>query len=394
MTTQYSRRGFLGVASLGVTALQGGAGADDTNSPASVSEGTPEWRPVSDRRIRVGIVGHGLCQFGADFQFQDHPNVEVAGVSDLFPDRREAMAKACRCARTFDSLEEMVKDNTIEAVFCATDSPQHARHCIEALKHGKHVATAVPAIWGSIEEADELYATVKETGLKYMMFETSFFQEDLTAMRQIYQAGGFGKVVYSEGEYYHFMPTPIDSYNGWRIGNPPQWYPTHANAYYVGVTGGSFTEVTCRGVPSAIDYFHPENNAYKNPFATEIALYRTSEGGVSRMGISWDTPGPDGVTVGRLRAERGSFFGKYQGLLKDEALPSLKRPPLPSPIVPGSDEGTHGNLMHEFVSAILEDRRPMIDIAMALNMTVPGVVAHRSALKDGETLKIPQYASL
>ena len=37
--------------------------------------------------IRVGIVGYGACRFGAAFGFQDHPNVEVVAVSDLFPDR-------------------------------------------------------------------------------------------------------------------------------------------------------------------------------------------------------------------------------------------------------------------------------------------------------------------
>jgi len=46
------------------------------------------------------------------------------------------------------------------------------------------------------------------------------------------------------------------------------------------------------------------------------------------------------------------------------------------------------------VSAILEDRRPVIDVSMALNLTVPGVVAHRSALNDGERMGVPQYAPL
>ena len=50
--------------------------------------------------------------------------------------------------------------------------------------------------------------------------------------------------------------------------------------------------------------------------------------------------------------------------------------------------------MNEFVTAILEDRKPLVDIAKALNMTVAGIVAHQSALKDGELLKIPQFASL
>ena len=49
--------------------------------------------------------------------------------------------------------------------------------------------------------------------------------------------------------------------------------------------------------------------------------------------------------------------------------------------------------MNEFVTAILEDRQPLVDIAMALNLTVAGVVAHASAMKGGETMKIPQYRS-
>jgi hypothetical protein len=47
--------------------------------------------------------------------------------------------------------------------------------------------------------------------------------------------------------------------------------------------------------------------------------------------------------------------------------------------------------MDEFVTAILQDRKPLVDIATALNMTVGGIVAHNSALKDGEWMKIPQY---
>ena len=47
--------------------------------------------------------------------------------------------------------------------------------------------------------------------------------------------------------------------------------------------------------------------------------------------------------------------------------------------------------MNEFVLSILEDRKPLVDIAQALNMTVSGIVAHQSAMKDGELLKIPQY---
>ena len=272
----------------------------------------------------MGIVGHGVCRFGAAFSLQNHPNVEVVAVSDLFPDRCQALAKACQCEKTYPSLEEMVKDSSIEAIFVATDAPSHARHCIEVLKHGKHVATAVPAVWMHLEDADRLYEAVQASGLQYMMFETSFYHADLYAMRQLYDAGKFGKLVYSEGEYFHYACAVIDSYKDWRIGLPPQWYPTHSNAYYVGVTGGSFTEVCCMGMPSIREELQPANNAYQNPFGTEIAQFRTSEGGMARMGVSWDTPGFGGE-VGRVRGQKGSMVGmKFEGL--DKELPDLYAP--------------------------------------------------------------------
>ena len=249
MKRSLSRRSFLSSAAAGASVMTLAAAADEPiqgfDDTATTTRTDVAWEPVSDRRLRVGVVGFGVCQFGAAFGFQDHPNVEIVAVSDLIPERCEGLAQACRCDKTYPSLEELIKDDSIEAVFVATDAPSHARHCIDVMKHGKHVATAVPAAFGSLEEADAVYQAVKETGLTYMMFETSTFHNEAYAMREIYNAGGFGKLVYCEGEYNHYMDTPIDSYKGWRIGVPPQWYPTHSNAYYVTISGGSFTEVSC-----------------------------------------------------------------------------------------------------------------------------------------------------
>src|SRR5438477_8852760 len=105
-----------------------------------------------------------------------------------------------------------------------------------------------PAVFGSLDDAVRLFRAVRASGRKYMMFETSCFHEDLHAMRQIYQAQGFGKLAYSEGEYFHYMPEPLPSYKDWRVGLPPQFYPTNSNAYYVGVTGGSFTHLSGMGM--------------------------------------------------------------------------------------------------------------------------------------------------
>ncbi|MBN2093162.1 Gfo/Idh/MocA family oxidoreductase [candidate division KSB1 bacterium] len=402
-----TRRNFLQIA--GSAAATIGFGSRNTmpgqkpiqgfEKAVTDKEDSKNWKPVSDRKIRVGIAGYGYCKFGAAFGFQDHPNVTVAAITDLIPDNCAELAKACRCEKTYPSCEEMIKDDSIEAIFIATDAPSHARLAIMALKAGKHVASAVPAVFGSLEDADELFQTVKTADRKYMMFETSYFHEDLYAMRQMYKAGDLGKVIYTEGEYWHYFPTSLPSYDpkrnevnltGWREGLPPQWYPTHSNAYYVGVTDGSFTEVSCMAMPSIISHLQPANNRYKNPFGTEIALFCTSEGGMARMGVSWDTPGASGE-LGRIRTQKGTFYEMFEDNESNKNYPLIKRPPLPPGVEAGGHGGSHGYLMDEFVHAILLDRNPLVDIAQALNMTVSGIIAHQSALKNGELLKIPQY---
>lgn len=369
----------MSTVSLGLAAAQG-LSTQDTCAK--------EWTPISDRKIRMGIVGYGVCRFGAQFGFQDHPNVEIVAVSDLIPERRKGLMKACRCDRSYESLEKLVKDPSIEAVFVATDAPNHANHCIEVLEHGKHVMTAVPAVFGSVDDAHRLLEAVKKSGLKYMMAETSCFRPDCHAMRQIYQAGGFGKLVYSEGEYYHYHAKPIDSYKGWRIGMPPLWYPTHSTAYYVGVTGKRFTSVSCNGYNAGFDAYKPGANRYDNRFTDEVALFQTSEGGNSRMLMC--------KGIYKLIAERGRVFGEkgwmdgadYHGQMNN--LPDLARPALPPGMPAGGHGGSHGPLANEFLHAILEDREPLVNVHEALAMTVPGIIAHASAVKDGETLKIPQ----
>lgn len=392
-----SRRFFLQSLGLGSAALTLFATSCTQKPKEEVIQGFEQeteiksnkiWTPVSDRKVKVGLIGYGVCKFAAAFDFQNHPNVEIVAVSDLIPERCKKLAEVVKCEKTYPSLEELVKDDTIEAVFIATDAPSHAKHTILALEHGKHVACAVPAAFGSIEEADQVFEAVKKSGLKYMMFETSMFHADLWAARQLYKSGQVGRLVYSEGEYYHYMDTPIDSYNGWRIGLPPQYYPTHSNAYHLGVNDGSFVEVSCMGIPSTIDHLKPANNRYNNPFGTEIALFRAHDGGMSRMAVSWDTPGDHGER-GRVRFDKGSYYGKFEGL--EQSLPDLERPPLPPGVSAGGHGGSHGRLTDEFITAILEDRTPLVNVALALNMTVSGIVAHQSAMKDGELLKIPQY---
>jgi hypothetical protein len=94
-TSTTTRRSFLQTVGLGAAALGINATAQAAENekpiagfekPADEPNASRGWKPVSDRKIRVGIAGYGLCKFGAQFGFQDHPNVQIVAVTDLIPE--------------------------------------------------------------------------------------------------------------------------------------------------------------------------------------------------------------------------------------------------------------------------------------------------------------------
>jgi len=361
-----SRRQLL--AQMGAGSLA--AAAASTFGPLATAAAAAEpWQPTSDRKIRLGVVGGG---FGAAFQWHKHPNCQVVAVSDLQPERLKRLQQVYQCDKTYESLEKLVLDKQVEAVAVFTDAPSHARHSIEVMNHGKHVICAVPAAM-TLEECQAVRETKEKTGLKYMMAETSYYHREVIRARNLYRQGC--RILYTEGQYYHHAVTRIGSWKNWRRALPPMLYPTHSTAYYVGVTGKRLTKVSCLGWRGPGEEW--VDNQYKNPFACQSALFRTSEDTFCRINVFW---------WGAADGETGSWIW--------ESAPKVQVPdsvPLPAGLEPGGHGGSHGPLVHEFICALVEQREPAIDVYESLAMTAPGIVAHQSALKDGEQLAVPQF---
>ena len=369
-------------------------GFDESNE--SKTDGP--WEPFSDKKVRVGIAGYGVCTFGAVFSFQDHPNVEVVAATDLDPERCKKLAQVVHAKRTYPSAEEMIdkEGKNMDAVFIATDAPSHADLVLRALDRGYHVCSAVPSLWGEeqLDRAPKMIEAVKKSGLVYALFETTAFRPQCIAMRRIYEAGGFGVLAYTEGEYFHLKDPkhPIGSYNGWRIASPPQYYATHSNGFYTCMTHKAFTEVTCVGTRGTLPEY--SKNRYGNPFASEVAFYNTEEGGSARMTRAANLPGYSGE-LGRCFGTKGCFrndrFAGDNSIVKNLKLIRTGLPP--GVKNNGHHGGSHPYLTDDFLRAILvPGHKVCVDVATALNTTVSGVYAHLSALKGGETLKIPVFS--
>lgn len=371
-------------------------------------------RMKSTRKIRIGIVGG---RFGATFQFHEHPDCIVEAVSDLRPERLQHLKEVYKCDKCYRSLEELILDKDVDAVGIFTGAPDHVKHCVAALRAGKHVLCAVPACM-SVDEAEELLDTVEHTGLTYMMAETSYYHQSVITARKWFAEGKFGDIFYSEAEYYHPGLDVLfieDGRRTWRYGLPPMHYPTHCTSYLIGVTGERLTSVTCTGWNNGAEFY--KDNAYKNPFCNETAFFTTDKGHSFRVAVYWDAP-VGGCERGEWYGEKMSFFNGHPNGMgpvirrrgevveKDDAgferkLAALeyydqpkwwKTDMLPEPLRHDSGhDGSHTFLTHEFIDSLVHDRRPAIDVYEALAYTVPGIIAHKSALEGGKPFKIPSF---
>ncbi|MEX2567396.1 MAG: Gfo/Idh/MocA family oxidoreductase [Cyclobacteriaceae bacterium] len=370
--------------------------------------------PKTDRKIRVGVVGG---RFGTSFYFHEHPNCIVEAVSDLRKDRRERLMEVYNCSKSYESLAKLIKDDKVEAVFVATPAPDHAEHVLACLNAGKHVLCAVPAAW-TMDDCEKLRNKVNSTGLTYMMAETSAFHQVVISAQKFYKEGKFGNIFRVEADYHHPGLEVLFFEDGkptWRHGMPPMMYPTHCTAYHIAVTGERFTDVSCIGWGDKSEAL--KGNPYNNPFWNETALFKTDKGNTSRMSVCW-RGALMGTERGEWHGDRMSLYGRDPNgleeikitaseelgrddggfLYKRAEMDEYEQPDwwdtdmLPKPLRHNSGhDGSHTFITHEFIDAILNERKPIVNIHEALAYTAPGLVAHESALKGGECMKIPNF---
>jgi predicted dehydrogenase len=370
---------------------------------------------TAPKKIRLGVVGG---RFGATFQWHEHPDCVVAAVSDLRPERRDALMQTYRCERSYESLEKLVLATDLDAVAVFTDAPLHVQHVAEAMKNGKHVISAVPAAWGTLDQCSQLADVVRSTGLTYMMAETSYYQQTTISARKFFQEGKFGDLFYCESEYLHPGLSSLFKENGertWRYGVAPMHYPTHCTAHLIGVTGRRLTEVASHGWGD--DAPELKDNAYKNPFWNESAMFKDDRGNGFRVRIWWNAPvrgceradwygtkmsfsceQPNGLSPIVIRS--GKQVEKDDAGF-ERALPEFQNYATPvwwnTEMLPPSlrhdsgHQGSHCFLTHEFIDALVHGRRPAVDVHEALAYTAPGIVAHESSLQGGPLLKIPSF---
>ena len=270
----------------------------------------------------------------------------------------------------------------------------------------------------NLEECYQLKEAVIKSGLIYMMAETSYFRQNTISVRKLYQENSFGEIFSAAAEYNHPGLETLwfeDKKPTWRHGLPPMLYPTHCTSFLISVTGERLTSVSALGYGDQSPLL--KNNPYNNPFWNETAFFQTNKNHPFRVEVNWK---------GALRnAERAEWRGEKMSFIssasesnehtiirsvetmgKDDAGFQIKEnriekyaqekwwqsPLLPEPLRHDSGhDGSHSFITHEFIESIVQKRESKINVFEALAYTAPGIIAHASALKNGEFLKIPSF---
>jgi predicted dehydrogenase len=392
----------------------------------------------------LGMVGAG--QFSAHFAslFQLHPGISRVFATDEIEERATKLAGLLHLDGTYASFDAMLADPGVDAVAIFTQRWTHGPLVVKALYAGKHVYSAVPMAI-SHEEIADIIRAVEETGLTYMMGETSQYNPATVFARQKVAAGSFGRVFYAEGDYLHDMDLGFyDAYrfsggNRWEstASYPPMWYPTHSIGGVLGAIPQHATSVSCIGMHDdrGDGVFDTAVSMFGNDFSNMTALFELSGGGSMRINefrrVGYPSPiresrfryfGTEGsfeqlavtsvwydkhdaVDVTDLLAARPSL-GLDDPLLADVA-PALRetfvsghapvhdeeaqRLPVEFRNAPNGHEGSHQLLVDDFVRAVTDRRPPSVNAWVAARYTLPGLVAQQSALRGGERLPIPDF---
>ena len=384
-----------------------------------------------------------MGQFGGQFAhlFNLHPGVNEVFAVDELADRAAGAVEQYDLAGSMGTFDELLASD-VDAVAIFTQRWTHGPLVERALRAGKHVYSAVPMAVTE-DEIAKIIDAVRETGNVYMMGETSYYNPATVYAREQHAAGRFGRVFYAEGDYVHDMDLGFyDAYQysggeRWKetASYPPMLYPTHAIGGVLGALPAHAVSVSCVGVKDdrGDGVFDRDISMFGNDFSNATALFELNDGGAMRTNEMRRVGYPSHIRESRFR-----FFGteaSFEQLAKvtvwqdktnvhdiSEQMESRPSVPLDDPSLanvapelrdafvsglapvhdngrlpeefrgaPNGHEGSHQFLVDDFVTAVNTGSLPPVNAWTAARFTLPGIVAHESARRNGERLPIRDF---
>src|SRR3954469_4283125 len=145
--------------------------------------------------IRVGVVGLGYWGPNLLRVLTDLDDVEVAALCDLSPDRLARYGRRHPVAHCTTRYEDLLADESLDAIFIATPVFTHFDLAARALRAGKHTFVEKP-LAPSTELADQLLDLAVESERALMCGHTFLYSPPVREVRHLLEAEELGDVFF------------------------------------------------------------------------------------------------------------------------------------------------------------------------------------------------------
>lgn len=156
----------------------------------------------ANERLRIGVIGCGgmaNAHMNALLEMRESDNIEITAVCDVYSKRLdEASAKTGGAA--IEEYRNLLERDDVDYVLIATPEHWHHKMALDALDAGKHVYVEKP-MTHTIEQAKEVVAKVKDSGLKLQVGVQGMSDESYEVAHEYIERGVLGKVVMAQIDY-------------------------------------------------------------------------------------------------------------------------------------------------------------------------------------------------
>ena len=148
----------------------------------------------SHRKIRYGLIGFGLfAEKAIAPAIRSSSNSELIAIQKRSLAAAESKAKEYSIPLAFDSVEELVSSDKIDAVYIASANSEHCPETLAAARAGKHVLVEKPMALNA-RECRRMISACRKGGVKLMVGHMLRLSPLVRRMRDIVRSGMLGEV--------------------------------------------------------------------------------------------------------------------------------------------------------------------------------------------------------
>lgn len=168
-------------------------------------------------RLRVGVVGLGYWGPNLARNFHNLPDAELAWCCDASPQARTRVAPMVPGARMTDRVEDLLEDESLDAVVLATPVPTHAELAVRVLEAGKHCFVEKP-LAQSVADAERAVQAAERSGCTLMVGHLLEYHPGIAKLKQLADEGELGDIRYLYGNRLNLGQLRADENALWSLG--------------------------------------------------------------------------------------------------------------------------------------------------------------------------------